>query len=81
MKINSYREKLEIPKGNKKQITSPVLLAVIDWLKTEDQTLKFTCKSPKEANSVAASINHHKRKNDCNYVVYRRNYEVYVIKA
>jgi hypothetical protein len=81
MEINSYREKLEVPSKSNSGITSKILLAVIDWMNTEDQTLKFTCKSTKEANSVASSIIIYKKKYDCNYVVYRRNYEVYVIKA
>ena len=82
MEFEIYKEVVEVPKckGYKTPV-SPVTLAIIPWLETDDSTLKIKCKSLQEARTAYSVAYSYRKGNKLDYTIYKRGTEVYLIKA
>ena len=86
MEIQVIKEKVKIPKsmyrpGSGRRPENPATLALIDWLDTENKTLRLRCANPAECKTVYATVFRYKKRHDLDFTIYKRGLEIYLIKA
>jgi len=84
MEIEFLKEKVELPKkmgGNGREITNPATIALLDWLETDNKTLRFRFTSPAELRSTYNVLRSYEKRHNLDFTIYRRGMEIYLIKA
>jgi len=84
MEFEMIKEKADVPKigfTNGRQVTNPATLAMLSWLDTDNETLRFKCADGKEAKNVYQAVYSYKKAHNLSYVIFTRGLEVYLIKA
>ena len=76
MQTEMLREKLE-PEKKGGKYADPLM----EFLNSDNQTLVYTCASAREADVCATSIRALIKKRKLNVVFWKKNYQIYVIKA
>ena len=63
--------------------TGMYISVIREWKKTDNKTLKFTCKGQREKNTCRSSISSYLRKNKLDYTVYceKNKFNVYIVRA
>ena len=63
--------------------TGMYISVIREWEKTDNKTLKFSCKDQREKNTCRSSISSYLRKNKLDYTVYceKNKFNVYIVRA
>jgi hypothetical protein len=79
MEFEYIREKVKPDRKSRNAIK----VVIEDWIQSENKTLKFKCKDPKELRSVSNCAYHTKRAKNYDYTIFKRLSlcEVYLVKA
>lgn len=56
---------------------------IVDWLKSENKTLAFTCKNKQEFENCYSAVNQIRRRNKLDYTIFRdlRKMKIYLVRA
>ena len=79
MEIESYKEKMTPERRKYRKMV--YLKPLLDFMETENETLKYKCADNQEATNCSASLKAYIEKNDLTLAVWRKRNEVFVIKA
>lgn len=86
MEFETFKGTVEVPEKSKgggfgTKPRHPFTLAIVDWLTTDDKSLRARCKSSKEADNMYALAYGYRKNHKLDFTIYKRGTEVYCIKA
>ena len=79
MEFEFIKDAVKVEKESRGQFV-PI---IVDWLHSENKTLKFKCKNAKELKSVYTSANQYRKIHGKDYTIFTRpaSCEIYLVRA